>query len=190
MSKGVAYVRPARGPVRPTAINAVPVSRTGTIGTQMTCRPFVSMKVALTRVVPSIVTCTPWYAGPNTSQILAAQANRWARPRRYDGNYQYTPTASYSLVTGHNLLTPSLALMVSPPMSTRASRVVGSASRSGLLRTASMVVFAPTNIGVEQVNVGCHTPSPVLRPPDARRMPPERPIPCNECHDGIDRPAE
>ena len=36
------------------------------------------MKVALTRVVLSIVTDTPWYAGPNTSQILAAQANRWA----------------------------------------------------------------------------------------------------------------
>ena len=66
------------GPVRLTAINAIPLSRTGTIGTQITCRPFVSMKVALTRVVPSIVTDTPWYAGPNTSQILAAQASIWA----------------------------------------------------------------------------------------------------------------
>ena len=78
MSKEAACVRSARGRFGLTAINAIPLSRTGTIGTQITCRPFVSMKVALTRVVPSIVTDTPWYAGPNTSQILAAQANRWA----------------------------------------------------------------------------------------------------------------
>ena len=48
------------------------------MGTQITCRPFVSMKVALTRVVPSVVNATPWYAGPSSSQTLAAQANRWA----------------------------------------------------------------------------------------------------------------
>ena len=48
------------------------------MGTQITCRPFTSMKVALTRVVPSVVNATPWYAGPSSSQTLAAQANRWA----------------------------------------------------------------------------------------------------------------
>ena len=72
------------------------------IGTQITCRPFVSMKVALTRVVPSVVIDTPWYAGPSISQKLAAQDNRWAVHAAITVTIS-TPRSPHGLVAPHNL---------------------------------------------------------------------------------------
>ncbi len=61
------------------ANNAIPVNRTGTTGTQTTCRPFTSRNVAVCREVsPLEDTDTPRYVGPNTNQSPAAHATAWA----------------------------------------------------------------------------------------------------------------
>ena len=76
-----------------------------TNGTRITCRPFVSMKVALTRVVPSVVIDTPSYTGPSTSQKLAAQDNGCAA-RAAIAAIIGTSHGPQSLSAPHNLRAP------------------------------------------------------------------------------------
>ena len=94
------------GPVRLTAINAIPLTgqdgydrhpdNVQTVcldeGSADPCGPLDRYRHTLVR----------W---PQHQPDTGCPGQYLGRPRRYGGNYQYTPTASYSLVPSHNLRT-------------------------------------------------------------------------------------